>query len=277
MRMVSDPERNRELREKADLFCRELSQHPVLVRYWDEIAVVLKGSTPRGYSDLYSDVDLVLFCREGLPEEIAGAYVSLGLSQREDGVFLPLHDWEGHYNIESFSALREKLGAHVETLWEYGGAQVLRDPQGIFAAVVGEKEKAFRAGLCQSVREKYLECQLLLDWLRQPLRRGDGGASLLAGSSVYRALCQLLFLMAGEPYPWDKWLPYYLEKLSLSPETAERIRCYPSCLSEKPEAQLELAAYPAYRQAAEILDLVQEELTRRFGPAQWIQEWYLYA
>ncbi len=92
---------------QADQFCTELLAHPVLSHYRDEITIILKGSTAHGYSDQYSDVDLVVFCHEGRKQEITDEYVRQGLSQRTDGVFLPLHDWAGHYNTDSYKSLQK--------------------------------------------------------------------------------------------------------------------------------------------------------------------------
>lgn len=279
MNLHADENKNRELMEKAELFCRELSEHPVLREYWDRLSVVLKGSTAHGYSDNYSDVDLVLFCQESVRREITEKYVQAGLSQRTDGVFLPLHDWEGHYNTESYESLTKKFQENrVEYLWEYGGSRILHDPKEILAGIVASGMEAFRADLPERIKEKYLDCQLQLDWLRQPLRRGDLGASLLYASSVYRDICQLLFLLAGEPYPCDKWLPYYFSKLEL-PQTIKAYgEAYPKLFDgEDPASGLPLEEYPLYHQGAEALGEIQTLLVSRFGEQQWIDEWYLYA
>lgn len=208
--LKSDPAIQEFLLRQANQFCAELLEHPVLSHYRDEISIILKGSTAHGYSDRYSDVDLVVFCHQERKQEITDSYVRQGLSQRKDGVFLPLHDWAGHYNTDSYEKLAE-IGRQggTEGLWEYSGSKILHDPQGVFAAAVKAGLNEFRENLPAMTKDKYIECQLHLDWLRQPLRRADYGASFLYASTVYATVCQVLFLLQEKPYPCPKWLPYY--------------------------------------------------------------------
>lgn len=272
-----DEKLHQRLKERAKEFCAELGRHPVLSRYWEELSVVLKGSTAHGYSDRYSDVDLVLFCPENIKREIVRDYVNQGLSQREDGVFLPLHDWEGHYNLESYEELREHL-EKIEYIWEYAGSQALHDPKGGFASLVEEGLSAFRRRCGELIKGSYLQCQLQLDWLRQPLRRADAGAALLYGSNLYREVCRTLFLLRGQAYPCDKWLPHYLRSLELPKSMAELVEGYPRLFSlEGLRPGLELMEYPLYRKGAEMLEESKPLLRERCGDQPWIEEWYLYA
>ena len=266
---------------QADQFCTELLAHPVLSHYRDEITIILKGSTAHGYSDQYSDVDLVVFCHEGRKQEITDEYVRQGLSQRTDGVFLPLHDWAGHYNTDSYKKLAEVCNqSSAEYLWEYSGSKILHDPQGIFAAIVKAGLENFQRMLPVRTKQKYLECQLHLDWLRQPLRRADYGASLLYASTVYAALCQILFLLQEQPYPCHKWLPYYFSKLNISDPLKRKVQALPHLFAQMQKdfsSGLDLMEYPVYRQGFAVVEEIKKMLKEKYGNMQWIDEWSLYA
>lgn len=276
----SDAAMGKTLLQQADRFCAELLDHPVLSRYRDEITIILKGSTAHGYSDCYSDVDLVVFCHQARKQEIVDEYVRQGLSQRRDGVFLPLGNWVGHYQIDTYEELTQACGRDsAEYLWEYSGSKVLHDPRGSFAAAVNAGLETFRQKLPGLTKAKYLDCQLQLDWLRQPLRRADFGASMLYTSAVYSGICQLLFLLRGKPYPCHKWLPYYFEQLDIPDALKEQVGALPGLFARMWEdflADLDLMEYPVYRQASEIMEQIQILLKETYGAAQWIGEWYLY-
>lgn len=276
----SDTAPHNALLEQADRFCAELLNHPVLSHYRDEIAIILKGSTAHGYSDRYSDVDLVVFCHERQKQEITDAYVRGGLSQRTDGVFLPLHDWAGHYNTDSYEHLAQACNqSSTESLWEYSGSKILHDPQGIFARTVKTGLENFHKKLPYLTKESYLNCQLQLDWLRQPLRRADYGASLLYAAKIYAAVCQTLFLLHERPYPCHKWLPYYFSQLPLADSLRQKVQSFPHAFAQMQAhfvAVLNLMEYPAYRQGFEIIAQIQKMLKEKYGDLPWIDAWYLY-
>lgn len=269
------------LLQQADQFCAELLAHPVLSGYRDEIAIILKGSTAHGYSDRYSDVDLVVFCYEVKKQEITEAYVRQGLSQRTDGVFLPLDDWAGHYNTDSYEKLAQTCNqSSAEYLWEYSESKILHDSQGVFAATVKAGFENFQQRLPALTKAKYLECQLYLDWLRQPLRRADYGASLLYISAVYSAVCQTLFLLQEKPYPCSKWLPYYFSQLNIADSLKQKVQSLPFLFAQMQKdfsADLDLIEYPVYRQGAEVMEEIKKLLKEKYGNLQWMDEWYLYA
>lgn len=279
--LQSDETIRKALLLQADQFCEELLNHSVLSKYRDEISIVLKGSTAHGYSDRYSDVDLVVFVQEASRQEIVRDYVRQGLSQREDGVFLPLHDWAGHYNLESYEDLAEKCGQDgAEYLWEYGGSKILHDPRGSFASIVESKLENFHENLPALTKAKYIDCQLQLDWLRQPLRRADYGASFLYASAVYASVCQVLFLLEGKPYPCQKWLPYYFSQLELADPLKQKAETLPLTFARMQDGfrpGLDLMEYPVYRQGFEVIGEIKTLLKEKYGEQQWIEEWYLYA
>lgn len=277
----SDTVKHQALLEQAHRFCAELLAHPVLSRYRDEISIVLKGSTAHGYSDGYSDVDLVVFCHEAQLQAITDEYVQLGLSQRTDGVFLPLQDWAGHYNTDSYEKLAKACTqGRAYHLWEYSGSKPLHDPQGRFAAIVQAGVAHFRQALPTLIKASYLDCQLNLDWLRQPLRRADYGAAFLYTSSVYAAVCQTIFLLQEKPYPCDKWLPYYFSQLDIAEPLKGKVQALPQVFAQMQaafSADLELMEYPVYREGLEIMEELKKMLKAQYGSLPWIEEWYLYA
>ncbi len=276
----SDTALNNVLLEQAEQFCAELLDHPVLSHYRDEIAIVLKGSTAHGYSDRYSDVDLVVFCHERHKQAITDEYVRAGLSSRTDGVFLPLHDWAGHYNTDTYEKLAEICSqSSTEYLWEYSGSKILHDPQGIFGQTVKTGLENFQKKLPRLTKESYLNCQLQLDWLRQPLRRADYGAAMLYAANVYAGVCQTLFLLNGKPYPCQKWLPYYFLQLPLANSLREKVQSFPGVFAQMHAhftAGLNLMECPAYKDGFEIIAEIKKMLREKYGDMPWIDEWYLY-
>lgn len=279
MNFCHDPLLHQQLLYKAEQFTEELLAHPVLKNYRQSISIVLKGSTAHGYSDRHSDIDLVIYCPDKTKEKITGEYVRLGLSQRTDGVFLPLHDWEGHYNLDCLERLSDPAAfSDCAFLWECFHLRLMHDPGKQAEKCIALQRDWFSKNLDQLIYQTYLEYQLQLDWLRQPLRRGDLGAAFLYASSIYRLACRLLFLLKEEPYPCDKWLPFYFSKLELPQKLKHAVENYPELLAQ---GQLvpgqELAEYPLYRWGSEIIHDIQTLLQDRFGNQPWIEEWYLYA
>ena len=279
--LKSDEKIHKNLLDKADSLCAELLEHPVLSMYRDKIAIILKGSTAHGYSDCYSDVDFVVFCPRSEKQKIVDEYIKQGLSTRTDGVFLPLDNWVGHYNIDAYEDIVDKYDQQkIEYLWEYGGSKILYDHSGMFADVIKEVMLRFEQDLPMLTKAKYIDCQLYLDWLRQPLRRADEGATLLYTANVYACVNQLLFLLCEVPYPCDKWLPYNFAQLAICDSLKEKVESLPGLLAElhkdfKPG--LELVEYPIYKQGADIINDIKEMLKDKYGNQQWIDEWYLYA
>ena len=277
---MHDPAQNTYLRNRAAAYCQELSQHPILSRYWESLSVVLKGSTARGYSDQYSDVDVVLFCSQDTLHAIALEYYATGQSQRKDGVFLPLGDWEGHYNVESFERLQGWFAQpDMCELWEYMNIIVLHDPQHRYKRLLADAIPGLFDNHEALIRAKYMDIQLHLDWMRQPLRRADVPASALYMAMLMRLMAQLLFLLKKQPYPCDKWLFFQLADLDCDAHIKAHLQAYSQVFATLSTLQpnLELEQYAAYHDAAALVNDFVVLLKAQFGEQQWIGEWYLYA
>lgn len=272
--------KNEEMRALAQRCLITLSEHPVLRRHWEHLSVILKGSTARGYSDEYSDVDFVVFADGALVGQMVEEYRALGLTQREDGVFLPFANWCGHYNLDSYDHLDHYFDVRELTMvWEYSNVWVMWDPQGRYQRLLDERLPALFRNLDGLLRWQYLQIQLNLDWMRQPLRRADSCAAALYLTQVLRLSVQMLFLLEGPSYPCDKWLFFYARQLTGHPELRDMMLQYPQQLPGvlSLEPGLELMDYPAYAQGVHIVEGIQAVLHARYGEAQWIDEWYLYA
>ncbi len=268
------------LQEMARNYAAILSRHEVLRRFWDKLSLILKGSTARGYSDRYSDVDFVLVTDEATRDAIVGEYVRLGLSARTDGVFLPLGDWDGHYNLDTYAHLRDCfMGGNIAAVWEYTNVKIFHDPQGRFQKLQEEMAADFQRRLDTCIRGQYLTCQLQLDWMRQPLRRADAAAALLYGAGVWQSCCRLMYLLCGRAHPCDKWLFYYLDALPLSETLKQAAREYGIAFSDLSALQADkaLKEYPLYARGEALIAQLIDLLHERYGSEPWIEEWYLYA
>lgn len=268
------------LKELSFTFAEELRQHSVLNKYWNSVSLIVKGSSARGFADEYSDVDFVLFTDTETYGKMVADYVSQGLSQRTDGVFLPLGNWEGHYNLDTYEHLQQYFDDNdVMYIWEYVNVRIIHDPQGIYGKIIEDKTKAFQNRLDSLIKEQYLNIQLQLDWMRQPLRRGDKGAALLYGAAFWQACCRLLYLLNGRPYPCDKWLLYYLDDLPLYKTEAGGAKEYYESFSALGDlsAGKDLMEYPMYAMGADLTSALAGALHEKYGDRQWIDEWYLYA
>ena len=100
-------------------------------------------------------------------------------------------------------------------IWQASEMCIRDSPKGIYGKIIEDNTKAFQNRIDSLIKEQYLNIQLQLDWMRQPLRRADKGAALLYGAAFWQACCRLLYLLNGGPYPCDKWLLYYLDTLPL--------------------------------------------------------------
>jgi hypothetical protein len=272
-------QRSVELRSLAGQYVEELSRHQVLAGYWDRVALVLKGSVARGNADHLSDLDFVLFCEEDVRQAIVADYYRAGLTARQDGVFLPLGEWVGHYHFESFDHLREHFAQrHFPHIWEFRVAIPLHDPRHQFENIMTAGLSRLFCDPLVDVRAAYLDLQLTLDWLRHPLKRGDVVSALLHCGRLIQGMCQLSYLLDAEPYPHDKWLFYYLPTTHFGQAHSADILRYVDTVAENriPRLDLPLDEYPQYREANALIGAIGQAIREGYGDQPWLGEWYLY-
>ncbi|GMQ59034.1 hypothetical protein AN1V17_34310 [Vallitalea sediminicola] len=269
-----------ELLSQARYYCNELSNHSVLSKYWSEMSLVLKGSTARGNPDQYSDIDLVFFCDEKVKDKIVKDYYNLGLISRQDGVFMNLPDWIGHYNIETYEKLTEyfRLKDYPE-IWEYTNVIVLHDELDRYNKIIDEYNTCIFEDSIIDVKQKYLKLQLTLDWLRHPLKRGDEISVILHCSKIIRLICQLSYLIDEQTYPHDKWLFHYLKQTKFGSQNENRIiRLGKNIISNDLPLQVdkEVDEYSQYALADELITDLKNQIQLKFGNEPWLEEWYFF-
>ncbi len=270
---------NEIMRKNAEGACEELHTHPVMGKFWDRITLILKGSTARGYTDSYSDVDFVIFCDAVTKAEIIKAYNDAKIQQREDGVFQPLFSCPGHYNLDLYDELRRHFTeCDMEQIFEYTNIVIMHSPDNTYSEIIGEGISRLFGNQNVLVRRKYFDLCLYDNWMRQPLLRADKSAALLYCASVLRFACHLFFLLAGKPYPCDKWLFFYFKELDIPQTIKDQIMNYHnvSAYINELEAGHELAEYPQYAQSQEILAYIRDALKQRYGDELWIDQWYAF-
>ena len=269
------------LQNRAHFFKNELSQHAVFQKYWNRLALIMKGSVARGYADKYSDIDFVIFSDRATKNDIVSDFVASGISQRKDGVFLPLNDeWEGHYNLDTYEDLEAHFAAgDMVTVWEYSNVMIMHDSQNRYDTLIATNTKKLFDNINELIKSKYLEIQLYLDWLRQPLRRADVCASIQYAAHIQRYCAHIMFLLDNQGYPPDKWLFYYLKDTGVSYSLHTKIIDYSKtiCGAAALKPDMELTEYEIYVQALAIVEDIINVLKNRYGCEQWIDEWYLYA
>lgn len=272
--------RSSELLEKAKYYCNELSKHHILSKYWYELALVLKGSTARGNSDQYSDIDLVFFCDKNILDRIVKDYYDEGLISREDGIFLPLPEWIGHYNLESYDNLigyfKEK---NYPEIWEYTNVIILHDELNRFSGIIEEYNDYVFQDVIADIKDKYLNLQLTLDWLRHPLKRGDELSVILHCSNIIRLICQLSYLIDEKTYPHDKWLFYYLKETEFGSRKENKIKeLGKNIINNNIPLQVdkELDEYSQYVLADGIITDLKNQIQLKYGNQPWLDEWYSF-
>ncbi|PZM66427.1 nucleotidyltransferase domain-containing protein [Paenibacillus dendritiformis] len=272
-------DRSKELLKQAHVYAGELSKHPVLSRYWDKLSLVVKGSVSRGNCDEYSDIDFVFFCDEDVRGNIVSGYKEAGLITREDGVFLPIGDWAGHYHVETFAMLEGYfLGNNYPQVWEFQQAIPVHDSGSRFHDMIARLSASYLQNSMDAIKSKYLDLQLTLDWMRHPLKRGDIIATSLHCATIVRDLCQLSYLLDGKSYPHDKWLSAYLSTTRFGSMQEQRIGDYMRTIpnGDPITPHLELSEYPCYQQAWELIDQAVQFIRKAYGNYPWLDEWYLY-
>lgn len=269
----NSPEINSRLKERANFYCEELSEHSILKKYWDKLTVVLKGSTARGYSDKYSDVDFVLFCDDDICKTIISEYNQAGLVKRTDGVFLPLGEWEGHYNLDTYSHLEGYFqSGDIMNIWEYINVTVLHNND-IYKNIVDNGMEIFTQNIDDYITSKYRDIFLNIDWLRQPLLRCDGLSVSLYIATIIRQLCQIGYLLDNKPYPCDKWLFYEYQSIN-NPVTLDDLSEYRDLikLTQNLSPDLDLMDYPLYAESVRLMGKVRDVMAVRFNDAYWVYE-----
>lgn len=270
---------NEIMRKNAEGAREELRAHPVMGKFWDRITLILKGSTARGYTDMYSDVDFVIFCDVDTKAEITHAYNDAKIQQRDDGIFQPLYSCPGHYNLDLYDNLRlHFIEYDMEQIFEYTNVFIMHSPDNTYSEIINEGMCCLFDNQYSLVRRKYFDLCLYDNWMRQPLLRADKSAALLYCASVLRYVCHLFFLLAGKPYPCDKWLFFYFNDLDIPQVIKEKIMNYyrVSANINGLEADHELAEYPQYAQSQEILSHIRETLKQQYGDELWIDQWYAF-
>lgn len=263
----------------AEEYREKLSRHEVLRDYWADLSLILKGSTARGRADQYSDIDFVFYCRKEALAGIVEGYCARGLSSRKDGLFQPLPDWIGHYNFESYDTLeayfRER---NMQQIWECTNAAVLHDPSCVYENIVSDGVSRLFEEYQDTVRAKYLELQLNLDWLTHPLLRGDKIAVLLYCSNFIRLGCQLCFLLDKKAYPCDKWIFQYLDGTRLGSACKDLFLEYADYIAYCGDIDYnqELERYPQFAKARRIVEEMKSFIRNEIGDQPWLEEWYLY-
>jgi hypothetical protein len=260
---------------------RELSHHPVLRAYWPTISVIMKGSTARGNADRYSDIDLVLYADEATHQAVIAGYQQAGLTDRQDGIFMFFagKGYDGHYHIESFDQLEDYYrNQDFVHAWEYQTAIALHDPARRFARAVKAGTQALFADPLAHVKQQYLLLQLDLDWMRHPLKRGDGVSALLHCVKLVQGMCRMCYLLDVQPYPPDKWLIHYLRQTRFGKKNAAALReyAYSSAAVRSLTKHLELEQYPLYADADTLIGQIGAFIRRDYGNQPWLDEWYRY-
>ena len=266
-----------ELLALAEEYRAELSAHPILSRYWSELSLVIKGSVARDKTDKYSDIDFVFFCEEKPYREISEMYYKHGLTQRDDGVFMPLGNWVGHYNFETL----DKLASYFKKpdysqAWEYQHVIVLNDPQNRFQNLVSSLSADLFADPLPAIKREYLDIQLTLDWLRHPLKRGDSVAVVLHCAKLLQGLCRICYLLDAKCYPHDKWLYAYIGTTRFGKANRLSIRKYAVRVADGVPKHLEFDNYSQYVDGAALIEKVSAFIRRYYGELPWIAEWYVY-
>ncbi|MCE5323814.1 nucleotidyltransferase domain-containing protein [bacterium] len=265
------------LLSKAEAYTKELSDHIVLRSYWDKLSLVLKGSTARGNADRYSDIDFVFFTDSDTIGKIISGYRHHGMIQRSDGIFVPLRDWEGHYNFESFDKLAGYFSKpDYPEIWEYQNVHIMHDPAGMYASLISSLSKDLLAQPLDAIKAKYLSINLNLDWLRHPLMRGDNVGVILHTVKVIQELCQICYLMDGKCYPHDKWLFPYIGTTRFGRSNKSQIEDYAACIADRNEKHLELESYKQFSDGYALLIKIAAFINRHYGPQPWLDEWYLF-
>jgi hypothetical protein len=254
-----------------------LSTHVVLGPLWDDLCIILKGSTSRGNADAYSDIDLVIYCTEAIRARVVAGYFANQLSDRQDGIFIPLEN--GHYHVESFDQLRGYfLQRDYLHCWDYQNAIPLHDPAGIYAAIIEEGKQALFAAPLPGLKRAYLDLQLDLDWMRMPIQRRDGPSALLHMAKILSGVSRMAYLLERQPYPPDKWLFTFLPATAFGREHGEAIQTYfhscPAVLDLPENAAYE--RHPLYTQAIELVGHIAEHIRARHGEQPWLGPWYNY-
>jgi hypothetical protein len=266
---------SRAARDVAD----QLSRHPVLSRHWPQLSLIMKGSTARGNADRYSDIDLVMYCDARARNTIVSGYYKAGLAQRQDGIFMFFAGpgYDGHYHVESFDQLEGYFrGGDFIHAWEYQQVVALHDPENHFTDTVTRLTRGLFVDPLQHVKRAYLDLQLDLDWMRHPLKRGDGVSAWLHAASITRGLCRISYLLDARPYPPDKWLVHYLRGTRFGKLNASRIAAYTfsAATAQSLTRHLSLEQYPLYAGADALIRKVGLFIRRVNGNAPWIERWY---
>ncbi|MHB1295015.1 MAG: nucleotidyltransferase domain-containing protein [Anaerolineae bacterium] len=255
----------------------DLSQHPVLSRYWDRLSLALEGSAARGNADDLSDIDLVFFADAAVREDVVRGYHEAGLTTRQDGIFCFVEN--GHYTIQSFEHLREAFAARdYIPVWEFQNALLLHDASNRLRTLLDEETRILFADPLAIARRAFMDLQLDLDWLRHPLVRGDAVAALLHVATLLRGLCRAAYLLDARPYPPDKWLMHYVDTTRFGREHAPAIAAYAARIGET--AALvpgqPYAEHPLYTEAAALIEQIGATIARDYGPQPWLGPWWEY-
>ena len=268
--------RSKVLMGKAREWMVELSRHPVLSTHWDEMSLVVLGSTARGNADRYSDIDLVFYCFDDVKTAIFREYRDQGLTNRTDGIFVVFPG--GHYSIASCEHLLPSfVQKNFISCWNVEHAIPLHDPEHRFAQLVKEGQRQLFQSSLDIVKQAYFDLQLTLNWMQMPINRGDKIATLLHATKIGQCLCRTAYLLDRRSYPPDKWLVRYLDSTRFGRANGSALRSYFRRINRANRLvkHRPFTNNPLYREAAAFIGKIAQSVNRRYGDQPWLGErWY---
>jgi len=186
------------LREFVPGYCREAE---ALAPVWEAAAIILHGSTAMGIDDDASDLDLWLV----LPDE--GLAALDRLSQTRFFEF-ELDGKIGHLNACSESDFAGRIaGCHMDTIWQLRRSRIIHDGSGRGERFVAEASRPMRPEVRDALFfYHYVEMRGEHRACDTPIVRGESIALLLGLPKTLAHALRAAIVIAGEPYPYDKWL-----------------------------------------------------------------------
>jgi len=186
--------------------------------HWPQSAVVVTGSSVRGTTDEFADIDVNVYVPEASFDPLYAEYRRAAEEGRIEVMnprafrygefpFVLVAGVPGHYRAHTFEELEGQIARYDDVaMWVHQGSAVLHDLSGRYAAiqkaVAAYPEKVWR----ERIRFHLLEAIDAAGAAANPLRRNDLPAVTLTMTDCAAQALRLCCLLDRRPFPYDKWL-----------------------------------------------------------------------
>ena len=260
-------EKTEKLRAQIREYIRELNGDVFPNILKDRVSVFLSGSTGWGITegfDSKADWDLHLILSDEDYEKFVEVYGKDHVIDDQE------HEPKVFGQIRNKQWLKERL-SYIEKgeclyTWIYSNCVNIQDPQNIQEMIDANKD------LFNNNQEELAKYHFVTYAVRRidavsAAKRGIEVGARISNTEMVKAALQTMSITKGSPYAYNKWLA---KQVSMLGDKAKE------CVDYGEECLKSATLEDIIKNAKLLRTLLKDELKKRFGEKQWIEEWWKF-